>query len=339
MDPLSTGRSLIGRLLALILPAVLLLAATSLNAQPLASWNEGPTKSAILKFVTDVTTPGAPGFVEKDQRIAVFDNDGTLWAEQPIYFQFAFAIDRVRELAPAHPEWKGKPVFDAILKGDMKGMAAAGEKGLAEVLAVTHAGMSTDEFSAAVAHWLVTSRHPRFQRRYDELVYQPMRELLDHLNGNGFKTFIVSGGGIEFMRVFAQRVYGIPPEQVIGSTGQLKLGTGKDGQPVLIRLPQIDLVDDKAGKPVGIQRFIGRRPILAFGNSDGDLQMLQWTAAGSGLRFIGIVHHTDGDREFAYDRKSRIGTLDKAWDEGKARGWTIVDMKQDWRQVFPGDRP
>lgn len=332
----STGRSVFRRWMTLL---ALVLIAGCLHAQPLPSWNEGPARSAILEFVAGVTTSGAPGFVEKDQRIAVFDNDGTLWAEQPIYFQFAFAIDRVRELAPSHPEWKNRPALAAVMKGDMKGMAAAGEKGLAEVLAVTHAGMSTDDFSAAVAHWLVQARHPRFHRRYDELVYQPMLELIDYLQSKGFKTFIVSGGGIEFMRVFAQRVYGIPPEQVIGSTGQLKLSTGKDGHPVLIRLPQVDLVDDKAGKPVGIQRFIGRRPIFAFGNSDGDLQMLEWTAAGSGSRFVGIVHHTDGEREYAYDRASRIGTLDKAWDEGKARGWTIVDMKQDWRKVFPGDRP
>jgi phosphoglycolate phosphatase-like HAD superfamily hydrolase len=323
-----------GRILVVTL---CLLAAGLARAQALPSWNEGPTKQALMRFISDVTTAGAPTFVAPAERIAVFDNDGTLWAEQPIYFQFAFALDRVKALAPKHPEWKTTPPFSAILKGDMKAFAASGEKGLMQVMAATHAGMTTDEFSQSAADWFASARHPRFKRPYTELVYQPMLELLAYLRESGFKTFIVSGGGVEFMRVFAEKVYGIPPEQVVGSTGQLELRTGSDGKPVLMRLAKIDLVDDKAGKPVGIQRFIGRRPTLAFGNSDGDQQMLQWTAAGAGARFVGIVHHTDADREYAYDRNSHIGRLDKALDEAKARGWTVVDMKRDWNRVFPAD--
>ena len=316
--------------------ALLLLGASLAQAQALASWNDGASKQAILRFIGEVTTPGSPGFVPPAERIAVFDNDGTLWAEQPIYFQFAFALDRVKALAPRNPRWRTTPPFDAILKGDMQAFAASGEKGLMQVMAVTHAGMTTDEFARIAAGWLATARHPRFKLPYTELVYQPMLELLGTLREAGFKTFIVSGGGVEFMRVFAERVYGIPPEQVVGSTGQLEWRTGLDGKPVLVRLAEVDLVDDKAGKPVGIQRFIGRRPIFAFGNSDGDLQMLQWTAAGSGPRFIGIVHHTDAQREYAYDRQSAVGRLDQALDEAAAKGWTVVDMKQDWAQVFPG---
>ncbi|WP_442281749.1 HAD family hydrolase [Variovorax sp. M-6] len=318
--------------------AMLLVAAAVAQAQGLPSWNDGAAKQAILKFVADVTTPGAPTFVPPAERIAVFDNDGTLWIEQPIYVQFAFALDRVKALAPKHPEWKTTPPFDAILKGDMKAFAASGEKGLMQVMAATHAGMTTEQFADTVAQWLAKARHPRFQRPYEELVYQPMLELLAYLREHGFKTFIVSGGGVEFMRVFTEKVYGIPPEQVVGSTGQLAFKMGSDGKPVLLKLAQIDLVDDHAGKPVGIQRFIGRRPILAFGNSDGDQQMLEWTAAGAGPRFMGLVHHTDAEREYAYDRASHIGRLDKALDEAKARGWTVVDMKQDWNKVFPIDK-
>lgn len=322
-----------------LLSAALLLAAAAVaQAQGLPSWNDGAARQSILKFVADVTTPGAPTFVPPAERIAVFDNDGTLWIEQPIYVQFAFALDRVRALAPKHPEWKTTPPFDAILKGDLKAFAASGEKGLMQVMAATHAGMTTEQFADTVAQWLAQARHPRFKRPYEELVYQPMLELLAYLRENGFKTFIVSGGGVEFMRVFTEKVYGIPPEQVVGSTGQLAFKKGSDGRPVLIKLAKIDLVDDHAGKPVGIQRFIGRRPILAFGNSDGDQQMLEWTAAGAGPRFMGLVHHTDAGREYAYDRASPIGKLDKALDEAKARGWTVVDMKQDWNKVFPFDK-
>ena len=307
------------------------------QAQALPSWNDGSAKSAVRRFVSEVTTPGSPTFVPVAERIAVFDNDGTLWAEQPIYFQFAFALDRVKAMAPQHPEWKTTKPFDAILKGDMKALAASGEKGMMQVVAATHAGMTTDEFSKNVADWLSTARHPRFKQPYNQLVYQPMLELLAYLRESGFKTFIVSGGGVEFIRVFAEKAYGIPPEQVVGSTGQLELGVGSDGKPVLKRLAKVDLVNDKAGKPVGIHRFIGRRPILAFGNSDGDHQMLQWTAAGSGPRFMAILHHTDADREYAYDRTSHVGKLDKALDEANARGWTVVDMKRDWTRVFPRD--
>ncbi|MDM0076633.1 HAD family hydrolase [Variovorax sp. J2P1-59] len=319
--------------------ALLLMAAMAhAQSQGLPSWNDGPAKQAILKFVADVTSPGAATFIPPAERIAVFDNDGTLWAEQPIYFQFAFALDRVKALAPKHPEWKTTPPFSAILKGDMKGFAASGEKGVMQVLAATHAGMTTEEFTETAAQWLANARHPRFKRPYTELVYQPMLELLAYLRENGFKTFIVSGGGVEFMRVFTEKAYGIPPEQVVGSTGQLAFRMGGDGKPVLMRLAKIDLVDDGPGKPVGIQRFIGRRPIFAFGNSDGDQQMLEWTAAGSGPRFMGIVHHTDADREYAYDRTSHIGKLDKALDEATARAWTVVDMKRDWNRVFSFDK-
>ena len=275
-----------------------------------------------------------PSPCRREQRIAVFDNDGTLWSEQPIYFQFAFALDRVKALAPKHPEWKDKQPFKGILERDMKAVMATGEKGLAEVLAVTHAGMTTDEFAQLVKDWVAQAKHPKLQRPYTDLVYQPMLELLGYLRANGFKTFIVSGGGVEFMRVFAEQVYGIPPEQVVGSVGETRFEM-RNGKPVLVKLPKINLVDDKAGKPVGINRFIGRRPILAFGNSDGDHQMLQWTAAGDGLRFMGIVRHTDGDREWAYDRQSSIGRLDKALDEAIQKGWTVVDMKQEWKVIYP----
>jgi phosphoglycolate phosphatase-like HAD superfamily hydrolase len=305
-------------------------------ADPLPSWKDGPAKKAITDFVARVTTEGGPEFVPMPQRIATFDNDGTLWSEQPIYFQFAFALDRVRALAPKHPEWKSKQPFKGVLEGDMKAVAAVGDKGLGEMLAATHAGMTTEEFNGIVTDWLAQARHPRFRRPYPEIVYQPMLELLQYLRANGFKTFIVSGGGVEFMRAFAEQVYGIPPEQVVGSTGEAKFEL-RDGKPVLVKLPKVNHVDDGPGKPVGINRFIGRRPILAFGNSDGDHQMLQWTAAGPGARFMGLVHHTDAVREWAYDRQSHIGRLDKALDEANAKGWTVVDMKTDWKKIYPFD--
>jgi phosphoglycolate phosphatase-like HAD superfamily hydrolase len=303
-------------------------------ADPLLSWNDGPAKSAIVEFVDRVTKEAGSDFVPVEQRIAVFDNDGTLWAEQPIYFQFAFALDRVKALAPQHPEWKGTQPFQAVLEGDLGALAAAGEKGLLEIMAVTHTGMTTDEFSAIVADWVATARHPRFDRPYTELAYQPMLELLAWLRERGFKTFIVSGGGVEFMRVFAERVYGIPPEQVVGSSGMVKFETGPDGKPVLLKEAEVEFVDDGPGKPVGINRFIGRRPIMAFGNSDGDLQVLQWTTAGDGPCFALIVHHTDAEREWAYDHDSHIGRLDKALDEANAKGWTVVGMKNDWNTIF-----
>ncbi len=304
------------------------------QAGSLPSWNDGPTKQAIVDFVGRVTKDGAPDFVPAAERIAVFDNDGTLWAEQPVYFQLAFAMDRIKAMAPEHPGWRTTQPYAAVLDGDEEALVASGEHGLLEIMAATHSGITTDAFSKAVDDWLKTARHPRFRRPYTELVYQPMLELLSYLRANGFKTFIVSGGGMEFMRCFAEKVYGIPPEQVVGSSGVVKFEKAADGNPILVKEAKVEFIDDGPGKPVGINRFIGRRPILAFGNSDGDQQMLEWTAAGSGVRFMGLVHHTDAEREWAYDRSSHIGKLDKALDEATAQGWTIVDMKRDWRTVF-----
>jgi phosphoglycolate phosphatase-like HAD superfamily hydrolase len=299
----------------------------------LPSWNDGPTKRSIVDFVGRVTTTGSPQFVKVEDRIAVFDNDGTLWSEQPILFQFAFAIDRLKALAPQHPEWKDKQPFAAVLEGDMKAVAAGGEHAIAELVMVTHAGTTTDQFSRIVRDWIASARHPRFDRPYTDLIFQPMLELLAYLRANGFKTFIVSGGGVEFLRVWVERVYGIPPEQVVGSsivTNFEMLG----GVPVLTRLPKIDFIDDNAGKPVGINMHIGRRPLAAFGNSDGDLQMLQWTTDDTGSRFGLLVHHTDSVREYAYTA-TPFGKLDVALMEAKANGWTIVDMKRDWNRIYP----
>jgi hypothetical protein len=304
---------------------------------PLPSWNDGATKKSIIDFVARVTTQGGKEFVPVNERIATFDNDGTLWCEQPIYFQVAFAMDRVKALAPKHPEWKDKEPFKALLDGDMKAVAAAGEKGLLAFIAASHSGMSVDDFHRIVLDWTDSARHPRFNRPYTSLIYQPMVELLGYLRANGFKTSIVSGGGIEFMRPWTEKAYGIPPEQVVGSSGVTKFEMGAGGKPVLMKTAEVEFVDDGPGKPVGINRFIGRRPIFAFGNSDGDLQMLQWTAAGGGARFMGIVHHTDAEREYAYDRQSHVGRLDKALDEGRSRGWTFADMKRDWRVIFPAE--
>ena len=299
----------------------------------LPSWNDGAARKSIVAFVQRVTTPGGPAFVPPAERIATFDNDGTLWAEQPMYFQLLFALDRVRALAPQHPEWKTAEPFASVLRGDLTSMAAQGEKGAVALMTATHSGMTTEEFTKTVLDWIAAARHPTTKRPYTDMVYKPMVELLAYLRANGFKTFIVSGGGIEFMRPWVEKAYGIPPEQVVGSYGKLKFEM-QGSTPVLRKLPEIGLVDDGAGKPVGIQTFIGRRPIAAFGNSDGDLQMLQWTAAGSGARFCLYVHHTDAAREWAYDRTSSIGRLDKGLDEAKARGWTVVSMKDDWKQVF-----
>jgi hypothetical protein len=307
------------------------------QSDPLPSWNDGPVKQSITAFVTRVTTEGGSEFVPVAERIATFDNDGTLWCEQPFYAQLAFAIDRVKAMAPGHPEWRTKQPFKGLLDGDAKALLAAGEKGLLEIVVVTHTGMSTDDFAKAVLDWAKNAEHPRFKRPYTELVYQPMLELLAYLRGNGFKTFVVSGGGVEFMRPWME-VYGIPPEQVIGSSGVVTFQLGPDGRPTLLKSANMEFVDDGPGKPVGINRFIGRRPILAFGNSDSDLQMLQWTTAASGARFAGIVRHTDAEREYAYDRQSKIGRLDKALDEAAAKGWTVVDMKRDWNAVFPARR-
>lgn len=336
--------------LALLMPRALFLAlvafvfgsfsllAQERAADPLASWNDGGAKSAIIDFVARVTKDGSADFVPPAQRIAVFDNDGTLWAEQPYYFQLAFAIDRIKALAPQHPEWATTEPFKSIIAGDIKKALAIGEEGVAQMVAATHAGITTEKFGEVVDEWLASARHPTSQRPYTEMVYQPMLELLAYLRDNGFKTFIVSGGGIEFMRRFAEDVYKIPPEQVVGSSGVVTFELRDDGKPELIKQAKIEFVDDGPGKPVGINRFIGRRPIFAFGNSDGDLQMLQYTAAGDGARFAGIIHHTDADREWAYDRASHIGKLDKALDEASAKGWTVVDMKADWSIVFSEEK-
>jgi hypothetical protein len=323
------------RLVHLAAAAVLLLAGgcASVRTDPLPSWNEGPAKQSIVAFVAKVSTPGSPSFVAVDERIATFDNDGTLWAEQPLYSQLLFAFDRVKVLAPQHTEWRTTEPFASLLKGDLKGALAGGEKSLLAIIAATSTGMSSDEFDAIVTAWIATAKHPRFDQPYTAMVYQPMLELLAYLRANGFKTYIVSGGGADFMRPWTEKTYGIPPEQVVGSSGKIKFETAA-GKLVLMRLPEVDFIDDGPGKPVGILRHIGRRPILAFGNSDGDLEMLQWTAAGSGARYMGIVHHTDADREWAYDRQSSIGKLDKALDQAKASGWTVVDMKADWKTVF-----
>jgi hypothetical protein len=325
-------------LIAAVLVCALVFTTTPARAaDPLPSWHDGKARQSIVTFVERVTKEGTPDFVPAAERIAVFDNDGTLWAEQPMYFQLLFALDRVKALAPQHPEWKDQEPFASLLKGGVKGALAGGERAVAEIVMATHAGMTTAEFEQIVKEWIATARHPKTGKLYTEMVYQPMLELLAYLRANGFKTFIVSGGGIEFMRPWTERVYGIPPEQVIGSSIKTKYEV-RDGKPVLVRLPALDFIDDGAGKPVGIHSRIGRRPIAAFGNSDGDLQMLQWTAAGAGPRFLLLVHHTDAEREWAYDRKSHVGRLDKALDEAAARGWTVVDMKKDWKVVYPSGK-
>ena len=299
----------------------------------LPSWNDGPTKQSIVDFVRRVTTTGDPQFVKPEERIAVFDNDGTLWSEQPMIFQFAFAIDRLKALAPQHPEWKDKQTLAAVLAGDMKAVAAGGEHAIVELVMVTHAGTTTDEFSKIVEDWIASARHPRFNRPYTEVIFRPMLELLNYLRAHGLKTFVVSGGGVEFMRVWVEKVYGIPPEQVVGSSIVTKFEM-LAGAPVLTRLPRVNFIDDNVGKPVGINMHIGRRPIAAFGNSDGDLQMLQWTAASTGTRFGLLVHHTDAVREYAYEA-TPFGKLDVALREAEAKGWTVVDMKQDWNRIYP----
>jgi phosphoserine phosphatase len=300
----------------------------------LASWNDGQAKTAILDFVAAVTDENGTDYVTPAERIAVFDNDGTLWVEYPMYTQVLFAFDRVKKLAPQHPEWKTTQPFQALLEGDMKTFGATGMQGLMQVMMATHSGMTAAEFEMIVSDWLATSKQQKFKRLYTELIYQPQLELLSYLRANGFKTFIVSGGGVAFMRPNSERIYGIPPEQVVGSSIVSEFQI-KDGKPVLVRTPKIDFINDKAGKPVGIYQHIGRRPILAFGNSDSDIQMIEYTTAGEGRRLGLFVHHTDADREYAYDRKSHVGTLDKALDRADALGWIIVDMKKDWKSVFP----
>jgi phosphoserine phosphatase len=304
------------------------------SSDPLPSWNDGPSKRAIVEFVGRVTREGGPDYVAVPDRIATFDNDGTLWGEQPIYVQLAFVLDRVKALAPQHPEWKETQPFKAVLEGDVKAMVASGERGIMDLLVATHANTTTDEFASIVSMWIASARHPRTNRAYTGMVYQPMLEVLTYLRDNGFKTFIVSGGGVEFMRPWTQRAYGIPPEQVVGSRAKVKHEM-RDGRPVLLRLPDVDLVDDKAGKVVGIHQAIGRRPIAAFGNSDGDFEMLEWTTSAAGPRLGVIVRHTDGEREWAYDRDSHMGRLARALDEAPRRGWVVVDMKREWKVIYP----
>ena len=306
---------------------------TSHASDPLPSWNDGAARRAIVAFVEGATRSGGPDFIAPEARIATFDNDGTLWAEKPMYFQVLFLLDRIRALAPQHPEWRDTEPFKSVLAGDVAGVAATGEHGIVQLMAATHTGMTTDEFSDIVRQWMATARHPASGKPYDQMTFVPMRELLRYLRANGFKTYIVSGGGQEFMRPWVEAAYGVPPEHVVGSYGDLRHEL-RDGKPVLVKVPTIGLVDDHAGKPVGIQRFIGRRPVFAFGNSDGDFEMLQWTTAGEGKRFAGIVHHTDGKREFAYDRDSKVGKLDKALDAAPGNGWVVVDMAKDWKRVF-----
>ncbi|WP_431320102.1 HAD family hydrolase [Rhizobium sp. YTU87027] len=314
-----------------------LLLPVSAFGQELPSWNEGKSKQAIVDFVKKVTTEGGTDYVAPEDRIAVFDNDGTLWTEQPFYFQLGFMLDRVKTLAPQHPEWKEKEPFKSILAGDLKGVAKSGERGIVELGMETHAGMTTDDFRKIVTDWFATAKHPKTGKPYNEMTFLPMRELLDYLRANGFKTFIVSGGGVEFMRPITEKAYGIPPEQVVGSTITTQYALVGD-TPVLNRLPKIDFVDDGPGKPVGINKFIGRRPVFAAGNSDGDYEMLRWVMAGQGPHFAMIVHHTDADREYAYDRKSDFGRLDKALDEAIARNWLLVDMKADWKKIYAFDQ-
>lgn len=316
---------------------LLLFANVAFAADPLPSWNNTTSKKNIVTFVEQVTREGSPHFVPVPERIATFDNDGTLWAEQPMYFQFLFALDRVKALAPQHPEWKTREPFASLLKGDVKDAMAGGETAISQIIIATHTGMTTEEFEEIVRAWLAAAKHPRTGRPFTEMVYQPMLELLAYLRANGFKTFIVSGGSVEFMRPWTETIYGIPPEQVIGTSIKTKFEL-RNGRPVLVRLPEITFVDDNEGKPVGIDSRIGRRPIASFGNSDGDLQMFQWTTAGRGPRLALIVHHTDADREWAYDRTSSVGRLDKALDEALAKGWTVVNMKKDWRTIFPFEK-
>ncbi len=334
------------RNLFLKLPAAVCLTvftSVALAHDPLPSWNDGATKSAIVDFVKRVSDDNSPDFVPVPERIATFDNDGTLWTEHPMYTQLVFALDRVKALAPQHPEWKTTQPFQAVLDNDLKAIAAAGEKGLLELVMATHAGMSTDDFEAIVTAWFETARHPRFNRPYTELTYQPMLELLEYLRENGFKTYITSGGGIEFMRPMTEAVYGIPPEQVIGSSIKTEFQV-QDGKPVLMRLPEIDFIDDKTGKPVGINKFIGRRPIASFGNSDGDRQMLEWTTAGSGARLMALVLHDDAEREYAYGPANdlpdtHIGAFTPSlMEEAQNSGWVVISMKDDWKQIFPPEK-
>lgn len=327
-------RSFVSIIAAGVLAALPLAAAAQAQTDPLPSWNDSATKAAIVDFVAAVTTEGGPDYVAPNNRIATFDNDGTLWVEQPMYVQLAFALDRVKAMAPDHPEWKDKEPFKSVLTGDMKSVAASGKKGLAEIIAATHAGMSTEDFEKIVTDWIATAKNPETGKLNTAMIYEPMLELIDYLKANGFDVFIVSGGGIEFMRPWTETTYGIPPENVVGSSIKLKYEESDKG-PVIMRLAELNFVDDGPGKPVGIQSHIGKRPIAAFGNSDGDFQMLEWTTTGPGKTLGMIVHHDDAAREFAYDRDSHVGKLDKAMDAAPQKGWHLISMKDDWNQVFP----
>jgi phosphoglycolate phosphatase-like HAD superfamily hydrolase len=324
------------RIMRLLLPTLLLLAGSvhALAADELATWNDGPTKAAITSFVERVTKEGSRDFIPVAERVVVFDNDGTLWAEQPLYFQLFFALDRVKAMAPDHPDWKTQEPFASLLKGDVKGALAGGEHAILEIVMATHSGMSSEEFDSIVRDWIKAAKHPKSGKLYTQMVYQPMLELLSYLRANEFKTYIVSGGGIDFMRPWTEAVYGIPPEQVIGSSGKTSFEM-RDGKGVIMRVSEVNFIDDKAGKPVGIHQHIGRRPVMAVGNSDGDLQMLQWTCTRSGPSLCAFVHHTDAKREWAYDKDSSIGRLAKGMDEAKARSWTVIDMTNDWDKIFP----
>lgn len=309
---------------------------TNAGIDPIPSWNEGTSKQSIINFVTKTTKEGSPDFIPVADRIACFDNDGTLWSEQPIYFQLAFALDQVKALAPQHPEWKTKQPFKALLEGDLKSALSGGEKALMEILMVTHSGMTTEEFEKTVTDWMATATHPKTGKHYNEMIFQPMVELLNYLRANGYKTFIVSGGGVDFMRPWVEQAYGIPPDQVVGSSGKLKYEVREDGTPVLVKLPELNFIDDKEGKPVGIHQYIGKRPVFAVGNSDGDYAMLQWTSTKTGYpRFGMIVHHTDSVREWAYDRQSHIGNLENGLDDAAKYKWVVVDMKGDWKKIYP----
>jgi hypothetical protein len=304
------------------------------SANPLPSWNEGPARQTILEFVTTAVDSTQETFIPVNKRIAVFDNDGTLWSEQPMYFQMMFALDRVNALAPEHPEWKEQKAFRAAIQHDMNSLIASGPEGLAAIMMATHTGMTSREFNNIVSGWIDTAQHPQKEMLYREMVFQPMLELMNYLRANGFQTWIISGGGTEFMRPWTEEVYGIPPQQVVGSSIRLAFEMTDTG-PVIMRLPEMDFLNDKEGKPLGIEKFIGRKPVAAFGNSDGDLQMLQWTEASGPGRLMAYIHHTDDLREWAYDRESNIGKLDKGLDEALARGWLVVDMKKDWKLIYP----
>ncbi len=336
-----TMRAFCLRTRSALLPVALLVLACPLDsarADSMPSWNDTGPRKAIVDFVERVTDPGSPDFVPEPERIAVFDNDGTLWAEQPVYFQAMYVFDRIEALAPKNPGWQDREPFASVLKGDYAGALSGGTRSLLELAMATHAGMSTEEFAASVVDWLESARHPDTGRRYTEMVYQPMLELLAYLRASGFRTYIVSGGGIEFMRPWTESVYGIPPEQVVGSSIDTRYEV-REGGPVLMRLPELNFIDDKEGKPVGINQHIGRRPIMAFGNSDGDFEMLEWTTAGEGPRFGLLIHHTDGEREWAYDRDSHIGRLDRGLKEAADRGWAVVSMADDWKVIFaPAER-